>query len=520
MKKTRRNLIWILLAGSWLLTSQAYAYDLPATDLDKLNSAQRLAARVYQETKDAAGAVKVLEEAGVERLAKGRPGNMPVKDYLDVIEAYAGYLARTADTGDAAAEYLKTVIKADSKRASAYRSLGELYYRQFQQKADPQFQRIYQRAFARYVERILAARIKTELPQHIIEAVYPQARDICLLVRNLNEQHRLNDLELLFNPEHEISELDLADPKGIHTLLGASFAGLLQTIEGPVTQSTIDIDNDGQAELRFSAHTSEGCQRNLFYKKFGEQAALLSNDLLDEYYRGKRICAGSKLRIVHINNTNYIVEQQPTDTHQLDLQVFELRPSGEYIPHCRISPPTALERNLVNDCQAPVCKNLAGNINAIVAAEGQAGSEWLVSDVAAQKFNAGVVADPTLKPFIESPHQYQVDLDNDGEEELIARLWTPLTGGKLEYQYRLFEKQNEFWQLWNLPSPEEGIGPGPWQWFFIKAFENSNYIVAYTASKDVDAGSQPITKYQLTVYQLTKNQMTRLGVIRTQQPGE
>ena len=55
-----------------LVFLQAHAYELSAVELDKLASARRLAARVFQETKDAEGAVRVLEEAGVQRLDKGR----------------------------------------------------------------------------------------------------------------------------------------------------------------------------------------------------------------------------------------------------------------------------------------------------------------------------------------------------------------------------------------------------------------------------------------------------------------
>jgi hypothetical protein len=516
LKVIHNKLIRNSLVLIWLLTGNAYAYELPVAELDKIGTAQRLAARVYQETKDAAGATRVLEEAGVGRLEKGRPSNMTLKAYLDAIEAYAGYLALTAESDDAAAEYLKIVIKTDASRVSAYRSLGELYYRRFQQKPDPQYRRIYAGAFTNYVEHLLADNIRTALPQHIIEVVYPQARDICLLTRHLHAQDRLHDLDILFNPEREVSELNLADPQGIHTLLGPSFAGFLQTSNGPITHSTIDIDNDGHIELRFSANITTGCQRDLFYKKFANQTALLSNTLLDEYFRGVRICAGSALQIARINHINYLIEVHQQQ-NQRALKVLELRPSGEYVQHCQISPPTILEQNLVMDCRLPVCKHLAGNINKIITAEGQVGKEWLVSDVRGQAFSAKVTSDLTLKPFIESPHQYLADLDNDGSDELIARLWLSRSDGKLEYQYRLFKMTNGQWQPWNLPSPDTDAGPGPWQWFFIESYEGSNYIVAYTAGKGPDAELDPDISYKITVYHLSRDQLSRLGEIRTHQ---
>lgn len=497
---------------------QAQAYELSAVELEKLASAQRLAARVFQETKDAAGAVNVLEEAGVRRLGKGRPMNMNVKAYLDTLEAYAGYLAR-ADGGDeAAASYLTTVLKQDPKRSSAYRSLGELYYKRFRTNSDPQYRRIYQRAFIRYVEEVLAQGDKVLLPQYISEAVYPQATNICLLVDMLKEQRRLSNLELLFGSERQLSQLDLSDSEGIHTRLGPSFKGFMQTAVGPITRSIIDIDNDGYNELRFYATTANGCQRNLFYKKYGEQTALLSNDLLDAYYRVDRICEQDSLQIIHFRNINYIIERKNPESELPDLQIYEIRPSGEYIQRCRLSPPTALQKNLEIDCQSPVCDHIAANIDKIVAADGQIGSEWLVTDVDSLKFAPDAAANTGLQPFISSEHQYLADLDNDGGKELISRLWQEQSGGKLEYQYRLFKLQNEQWQPWTLPSAVDAAAPGPWQWFFVEAFENNNYMIAYTATRVSEVNSSPTMHYKLTVYLLKQGRLTRVGELLTRQP--
>jgi hypothetical protein len=128
------------------------------------------------------------------------------------------------------------------------------------------------------------------------------------------------------------------------------------------------------------------------------------------------------------------------------------------------------------------------------------------------------MADLSLKLYIESPHQYLVDLDNDGEQELIARLWLSQPDGRLEYQHRLFKKQNGQWQQWSLPVSEGDADLGSRQWFFVESFENSQYIVAYTVGEDVDAGLNPITLYALTIYQLKANQLSLLGEIRTHQP--
>lgn len=499
---------------------QVQAFELPSVELDKLASAQRLAARVYQETKDAAGAVKVLEEAGVQRLDKGRPSNMTLKAYIDALEAYGGYLARIEGEGDVAAGYLKTVIKADSTRASAYRSLGELYYRRFGTKPDPQYRRIYQGAFKKYVGLLQAQGRKAVLPQHIVGAVYPNVRDICALIDSLKSQRRLTDLSALFNPERQVSELDLTDPKGIHTLLGTSFDGFLQSALGPIIRSKIDVDNDGEIELRFLTQTANNCQRNLFYKKYGSQIALLSNKLLDQYYSADRICGQDTLQMVHYNNTNYILERQTGPSTVLDIQVYELRPSGEYMQHCEILPTSVLQKNLVKECDAAVCAQLIQKIDEIIAEDGQVGSEWLVSDVNAQQFVSAVTLNPALKPFANSQHQYLVDLDNDGERELISRLWSKLPDGKLEYQYRLFKLKNDYWANWNLPSPSEGIGPGPWQWFFVHFFEDQNYIVSYSASKGAGTDSSAIMQYRLVVYKLANNTLVRLGEIRTYQSME
>ncbi len=500
-----------------LVSSQVQAYELPAVEQDKLIAAQRLAARVYQETKDAAGAVKVMEEAGVQRLDKGQPSNMTRKSYLDILEAYGGYLARHAGADETAASYLKTVIKADSRRASALRSLGELYHRRYNAKPDPQYRRIYQGAFKKYVGLLLEQRGKIVLPSYISEAVYPQAKDICSLVYGLNRQNRLADLTVLFNPERQVSELDLSNPEGIHTLLGASFEDFKQSSTGAITRSKIDIDNDDSIELRFTARTAIGCQRNLFYKKYGDQIALLSNNLLDQFYSADRICSGDALQMVRFGNVNYLLEVQAKSLQEPDLVIFELRPSGEYLQHCQTLRPSVLQQNLVQECQAPVCNQLARNIDSIVKEDGQVGSEWLVSDVSAQQFTQVALRDPVLKPFTESPHQYLVDLDNDGERELITRLWNTLPDGSMEYQYRLFKSRGGQWQAWTLPSADEGLTPGPWQWFFVQFFENLNYIVSYSASKDVNVASTPVMRYHLVVYILKNDRLSRLGEIRTHQ---
>ncbi len=494
-----------------------------ASEADKFQKAIRLAERVYQETGDANGAAKVLEEAGVARLKKSRPAEIDKVTYIDVLETYAGFLSRLPARELEAASLLKSVIESDPRRASPYLSLGDLYYRLHQSQPGARYRSIYSAAYKKYIKRLEAEGTRSFLPNRVVESVYDVGQGgVCRVVAQLLEQGSTQSLEQFFNPEREIKVLDKGpDGSVLGGEDGISFAGLVQNSDGRIRRSLVDIDNNGSLERRYSAKmTQGGCTRNLFYQEVGIQTALLSNDLLDQFYAAGRVCGASKLSVMRYRNENYIVEQQIQPDSQIRMSVYQLNARGQHQQLCSLQPPTRLQRNLVRSCNAAICDKLESEIDAVVSSEGQQGVEWLVSDISTLSFDSSLEANPGYKRFIESQHQYLVDLDNDGERELISRVWLADSEGQQQYRYRLFKERDGLWQPWQLP---EVVTAGAAKqvlddkiWFFIDRINEKNYLVTFTATATSGGESgQESRRYELQVYLVEGGQLQYLGEIST-----
>lgn len=512
IKNTGRLIVLLLMV---LTTQQLSA--MGEAELKKLLNAHRTANRVFAKTKNASGAVFTLKEAGVELLAKGRPPLMSNKDYLDVLESYANYLAYTKGGGDEAAKYLKLVIKTDSSRVSAYLYLGRLYRHRFESEKNPQFKRIYKRSFEKYVQGLLDNAVTTVLEEDVAEVVYPYKNDICALLVGLNQSSRLTELRYLFNPERDVKTLTAEQQAKLSGELGASFLPIKQTAQGSIRQSQVDVDNDGELESRFVARTGGGCQRNVFYKHFGPQSVLLSNQLLDEYYQPNRICGEVELYPVRYGRVNYLVEHRYLEQGRGNLTVHEVRSSGEAINRCQVSPPTALQRNLKQQCAASVCNAIAAKIDKLASTDGQMGVEWLVSDIISLQFADDVINDVALDAFINSEHQYLADIDNDSEPELISRVWSKRDDGNLHYQHRLFRKVAGKWQRWKWPPAVQNTGetiPDD-VWLFVEQHANKNYVVSYAVSESRSPTTGKRRLFKLNVFLVEAAVMKKVGSIHT-----
>ena len=489
-----------------LLSAQAYANSV--AEQEKLEAAHRVAARVFKKTKNADGAVKVLEEAGIALIVDAANAlNDPIN--MDILEAYTKYLSHIENRQSEAAGYLTSILKKDPSRVSAYLNLGDLYYRRHKKQANAQYRRIYVNAYKKYVSKLIEQDISVLLPDRIFEAVYSNTGDVCGLLREVSEQKSVLELLHFLNPEtglKEKSEPEIGE--------GASLVGLFKTAEGPVHYAEIDIDNDGSKEQHYSATIGNGCQRNLFYKEIAGELVFMSNFLFDKYYQPERICGGSSLLSLRFKDKNYLIERQVKGAEQLGLWVFEILASGQARQLCQIATLTELQANLSRKCDAAICERVANNIDKIVAAEGQAGVEWLVSNIAEQRFSSSVKSDMELAAYISSPHQYLIDLDNDGQKELIARLWWQTDQG-LQYGHRLFKSMGGQWSEWQWPVyTTDAVVPEITSdsWFFVESLENTNYIISYIPTK-----SDSVMQYTIHIFNINAAGMHYLGEVESHQ---
>lgn len=337
-------LVLIALVGG--LTGNAVARKLPPANAGDLQKAQHLAERVFAETGDAAGAVKVLEDKGIAGLVGQRPAGFSAEVYAELLETYAGFLTRLPERRREAAVLLKTVIETDPDRTSAYLDLGDLYYRLHQDEPRDEYLEVYTAAYEKYVERLRKQARPILLSSSVVEAAYAaEGLDICGITGRLLQTRQLADLDLFFNPETGIEDLTKTDAGG-EGMPVASFAGFINGSAGVIRKSSIDVDNDGQPETRYSAATSAGdCRRNVFYRRVDDRSALLSNDLLDGYYEPDRLCGGGRISFVRFRQQNYLLERHPLQENRWKLLVFRLTPAGGYSQLCTVQPPAVSAGN-------------------------------------------------------------------------------------------------------------------------------------------------------------------------------
>lgn len=496
---------------------------LTAEQQEKLLAAQRVAERVYDKTKNADGAVKVLEEAGIELLTQA--GSAALRDpvNLGLLEAYAGYLTYVDKRQQDAATHLKTVLKVDPDRASAYLALGDLYYARYEQQPQAQYQRIYKNAYKKYVAKLIKQGESIILPEKIIRVVYGEVRDICGLLQAATSKGRVPELARFMNPETKVGQKTTADPAK-----GTSLIGLFKVAEGAVRYSELDVDNDGYQEQRYTANLLDGCQRNLFYRETAGGFAYYSNALFDEYYKPTTICGQSRVFPLRFKEKNYLIEHKVGQGEPETVKAFAVEPAGEARQLCELKagpkskpvqaslnqPKSELQSNLRVQCEEAVCERLAAKIDDIVAADGQVGVEWLVSDIAAHDFSNDIDLNTALDPYVKSPHQYLVDLNNDGNKELVARHWQQTDQG-LRYSHRLFYESNGQWNQWLWPGlvpADKAVAIADNIWFFVERMNNSHYLVTYDVRRSADQ-----LQYQLRVYHIDSGAMRYLGRLQTQQ---
>jgi hypothetical protein len=337
LQKAFVPLVFAILVGG--IADEAIA-DKPApADMDKLQKAQRLATRVFDETGNAAGAVQVLEEAGIGRLVEERIHGIPSGTYAGLLETYGGLLAWLPDRRQEAAAILKTVIETDPERASAYVHLGNLYYRLHRQEPHDSYMAVYSAAYRKYVDRLRKQKQQILLSSHVAEAAYGSGGlDICGFTARLQQERQLADLNRFFNPETEVSSLSKTEA-GEEGMPAASFSSFISGTTGIIRKSLIDVDNDGHLETRYSAAAMTGdCRRNVFYRHVDGQSMLLSSSLLDDYYRPNRLCEGGRIFFVRYLQQNYLLEQRPLPDEARKTTVYRLTPTGGYLQLCTVEP--------------------------------------------------------------------------------------------------------------------------------------------------------------------------------------
>ncbi|GIX22263.1 MAG: hypothetical protein KatS3mg121_1046 [Gammaproteobacteria bacterium] len=260
-------------------------------DAAALREALAVAERVAQRVGDAAGAARVLEEAGVDLWLRGAPPPAAQRRAIAAaLAAYAGYLARLDGRFEDAAVAYKRAIEIDPGLPQAYLGLGDLYGARHARGGAARDREIQVKAYRRYIERLLAA--PAPPPPRVWRVLYPQAGDPCGLLAawDLGDLAALARLLDAAGPAEAVG----ADTAELAAAAGAtpSLALLLRETGGRLERRRLDLDGDGGADWWLTGRDAEGCLRMAVYRDDGEAGrTLLAGPVFDAYFEGRRACA-------------------------------------------------------------------------------------------------------------------------------------------------------------------------------------------------------------------------------------
>jgi hypothetical protein len=506
-------IVRLVFAWSLVFAGTCMATEPPLTNAEilKLEKAGELALRVFDKTGDAAGAAGVMEEAGMRRLLKhGRPAQSELTTYVGLLEDYASLLVRIPARAKEAAPVLKTVIELAPQQVHAMLALGDLYYAQFLQKPDEQYRKIYTAAYQKYVGQLRQQSIPQFLPPHIVDAVYAAGeQEVCAFAQQRLNNNQSHDLFLFFNPATD--QQMLIKTTGNTTLppgeAGEYFASFVAASAGNIRRSQVDIDNEGYPEIHYFSQAGD-CQRNLFYQQHADVSQLLNQEDLTAFYETGRVCGASRLAPLHYRRQNYLLEYQKPPTTVATAHIYRVTPE-RLVELCRLTPSNNFQGTAIeSDCQQPVCLKIKKEMEHLIAAKIPTGIEQM-TDHTAQVFSPAVLHNSALLPFVNSQHQYLADLNNDGTEELIARIWQKDATGQTHYSHRLFSKQSGAWNVLQL-SPALADDT----WFYVERMQNQSYIVTYTALQEWVDNQLAGKRYEFRVYRLEGGRLIEIGALQ------
>lgn len=494
---------------------------MPITS-ESITKASQLAVRVIEKAGDAAGAVNVFEEAGVLTILQTKPPNIPAEVYADVLLNYARALFQLPERYYEAEPIVLQMLKYSPDQYSGYLLVADINQKRYRATKEVIYGQRAKQYYRQYIEHLTAKKLQTVLPERVVNTAYgAENLDVCSFVKRLlsEEEYILYNL---FKAETSL-EILTHDPGGslLTSEFGITFKEFADTDSVPVYRSLVDIDNDGKSEIRYwKKLQNNSCMRNLFYKVEAGKNQLMTNVLLDQFFKAERLCGESDLTFIRYKNTNYFLEKRQLNATSLKYSIYQLNSEASWQNLCTLDMQTSVFADVKSDCEASVCKRIATISESIIAANGEGGIEQRIDDRSEPlAFDDAVMQDETLRKYASSQHMFLVDLDNDGENELITRLWEKADESESpRFSYRLFERIEGHWKWRPLPpvplSTDKAAAPlNEETWFFVEPYEEKNYIVTYKAFQKTQ-GVQQKMFYSMSVYFLQANHLQQLGRIQ------
>ncbi|MBA3581072.1 MAG: hypothetical protein H0W44_01325 [Gammaproteobacteria bacterium] len=502
----------IVLISLCVINPAVAAVQLTAAKSAKLQKAHEVALRVRDKTGDVSAAISTLQEAGIADVLTVIPPAYEPAAYQKLLHDYAYMLLQRDDRYLEAADLFKRVILLNPEYHTAYLGLGDVYYKAELKKPNPQNRVAYTQAYQQYAALVRKKKIKTVLPLRVAASIYGAAvNDVCDMSKYLIHNNLNYDFENLFDPVLKTEAVPAKSLVGV--VKHPMFHNMLEKAQGSIAYSRIDLDNDGSLEEHYASRSSvDNCKRHVFVKIANDVSSVLNNALLDRYMQPGQLCGEADLQLLRFNDRNYLLEKIPDARRSYVIKIYDFKKDGGYQQRCEVAPQTSVELQVSTDCNAAVCNSLLSGIDAAVQKQGQVGDEKEVADAGTLRFAVPQNQMSLYEPYIQSPFLYKADIDNDGKDEIIARLWQETAQGK-RYSYRLF-KQNpqQLWQPYVFPviAGDEGIKAD--EWFFVHSETGQQYIVTYGVFQYPETGQR---EYRLRVYWLTPNGNQYLGTVKT-----
>lgn len=491
----------------------------PATP-ESMSKAAQLAARVLEKTGDAGGAVKVFEEAGILGILQAKPADFPLEVYTDVLLNYARILFQIQERYHEAEPVVLQVLKFSPEQYPAYLLAADIKQRRYHATKEPAYAQQAKQYYRQYIDALSARKLQTVLPDRVVNAVYDAENlDVCTFVKQLLSEKQDHVLYHLLKAETHFEKMK-RDEKGILFTIepGITFKEFADADMGVVYRSRVDIDNDESTEVRYwKKLQSNGCMRNLFYKKEAGKSRLVTNALLDSFFKAERLCGESNLEFLRFKSTNYFLEKRVLDLEALKYAVHYMDSGNSPQTLCTFDMQTPVSANITSECDAAVCKKIIVLSEAIIAANGERGIERRFDRSEPLRFDDSVMKENSLASYLLSPHVSFADLDNDAEDEMIIRLWEkPVENSPPRFSYRLFERINSHWK-WR-PFPVKlstyinGSVLDDKTWFFVESHEGKNYIVTYKVFQKIQDELEQLV-YEMSIYYLQGEELQALGRI-------
>ncbi len=505
-----------------------------------ISKAHRNALDDYRKKRDAAAAVRILEEKGVRELMTSKPKGMPGDQYIALINDYGYFLSRTDDRYQEAIDIIGNVLRLDPDREAAYLNLGDVHLRISKEARKPEDATDADAAYRKYFEIVRRKGKNILLPERVVDAVYDsKSRTVCQFMAYLITSDRMDEWERFFDPETPIGGYDHYNDPDIFKRLPISKAGLSEYfLHANRDVSLLKTDVDGNEDIRF--HGVDGsmrCESNFFFRrnKRGTFEPLEDVNREDELSGGgASLCIGRRLRFFRYRGMNHIVHEDHEPFGGRTTRTVYSTRSGILRRECSLEESFDAPR-VTTKCGEPICNIVRDMAKDLLRA---AASEELLHGVEKELQDYG-----PLEPNKEkrdwgetfyffpqkSPHRrtsllalplYSVDMDNDGNEEIFSKRRSTGAGLLLVYdilkradgQFHVVHAETE----WGRTVPSGAINPldesyahfYPNEDFVFERADGKNYLVTVKMIEDMSRRG-----HRLNIYLLGKGKTSEIGIL-------